>query len=287
MANWSTYPLQVDGTRLDTYAHGIESFEGRVGMAGKVGGNISVPGRHGTIWVPNKPFDEAAVVLKMFVNGTDVDGNVPSSAVASFRANLDALFLIFGKNSALLDVRQTWPSGVRQTFVECLEALDPSVFGVLPAGRFNVALNLPSPFWQDVSTADYTSASALASGVTLTMATYDGSTAPIEDAIFAVRGPATNPRLTDVISGAWVQYSGTIATGTDWQVDSGLWTSKTGSNIGLGAGGSSVIATTGYGGAGPRFLTLSPRSGGPQVTLTGTALGASTQVLARARKKYL
>jgi hypothetical protein len=287
VANWSTYPLQVDGTRLDTYAYGIESFEGRVGMAGKVGGNISVPGRHGTIWIPNKPYDEMNVVLKMFVNGTDIDGNVPSSAVASFRANLDTLYLIFNKTSALLDVRQTWPSGVRQCFAEVIEAVDPSVFGIQPAGRFNVALNLPSPFWQDVSTADYTSASSLTSGVTLTMATYDGSTAPIEDAIFAVRGPATNPRLTDVASGAWVQYTGTIAAGTDWQVNSGTWASVTGSNIGLGAGGTSVISGTGYGGAGPRFLTLTPRVGGPQVTLTGSAFSSTTQVLARARKKYL
>jgi hypothetical protein len=287
VANWSAYPLSIDGTRLDTLAYGIESFEGRVGMPGKVGGNIQVPGRHGSIWVPNKVYDENSVTLKMWVQGTDVNGAVPSSAVASFRANLDTLYLIFNKSAGLLDVRQTWPSGDRQCFAECLEAIDPSVFGVLPAGRFNVALNLPSPFWQDVATADYTSASSLTSGVTLTMATYDGATAPIEDSIIVVRGPATNPRITDVASGGWVQLNGTIATGTDWQVDSGNWTSKTGANLAFGAGGTNVIATTGYGGAGPRFLTLSPRSGGPQVTLTGTALGASTQVLARARKKYL
>jgi hypothetical protein len=287
VANWSAYPLSVDGTRLDTLAWGIESISGRTGMPAKVGSNIKVPGRHGAIYVPNKPFDEADEVLGMWVQGTDSNGAVTTSAMAHFRANLDALFLIFGKTTGLLDVRQTWPTGDRQCFAECLVALDPSVFGVLPAGRFNVALNLPQPFWQDVSTADYTSASSLTSGTTLTMATYDGSTAPIEDGIFVVRGPATNPRLTDVASGAWVQYSGTIATGTDWQVDSGNWTSKTGSALGFGTGGTSVIGTTGYGGAGPRFLTLSPRSGGPQVTLTGTALGASTQVLARARKKYL
>lgn len=287
MANWSAYPLQVDGVRLDTYAYGVESISGRVGMPAKVGDNVKVPGRHGAIYVPNKPFDQADVVLGMWVQGADANGAVTTSAMAHFRANLDALYLIFGKTSGLLDVRQTWPTGDRQCYAECLVALDPSVFGVQPAGRFNVALNLPSPFWQDVSTSDYTSGSALASGVTLTMAAYDGATAPMEDFVFAVRGPATNPRLTDVATGAWVQYNGTIATGTDWQVDSGNWTSKTGSNIGLGAGGTSVLGTTGYGGAGPRFLTLSPRSGGPQVTLTGTAFGSATQVLARGRRKYL
>ena len=109
MANWSAYPLSVDGTRLDTYAYGIENLSGGVGTPAKVGGNVKVPGRHGAIWVPQKPFDEADVVLGMWVQGNDVNGAVTTSAMAHFRSNLDALYLIFGKSTSLLDVRQTWP----------------------------------------------------------------------------------------------------------------------------------------------------------------------------------
>lgn len=287
MTTTSAIPMTVDGTRLDTYAYNIETIEGRIGMPAVRGANPSVPGRHGSLYVPNKTFDDASIVLKMWVIGADVNGGVPTTEMTEFRKNIDALMLLFGKRGSLLDVRQTWPAGVRQALCEVRQAFDLSARAIQPQAKFNVSLDIPGTFWQDVSTSDYASATNLTSGTTLTMAAYDGATAPMEDHMLIVRGPATNPRLTDVLSGMWVQYNGTIATGTDWQVDSSIWSSRTGAGILFTAGGgSNAIASTTYGGGGPRFISLTARSGGPQVAFTCTSPGVATQVQARGRRKY-
>lgn len=284
----SVIPLSIDGTRLDTLAYNIETIDGRMGLPSTNGSNPPVPGRHGSLYVANKTFNDASIVLKMWVNGSDINGQVPggSSELAEFRKNIDALVTLFGRKTGLLDVRQTWPGGIRQAFCEVLAAVDFSGRAIQPTGRFSVSLDIPAVFWQDVSTSDYASATNLTTGTTLTMAVYDGASAPMEDHLLVVRGPATNPRLTDPNSGMWVQYNGTIASGTDWQIDVGNWTSKTGAALLFGAGGTSVVGTTVYGGGGPRYLPLTPKSGGPQLTLTGSGLGTNTQVQARGRRKY-
>lgn len=289
MANTSAIPMTVDGVRLDTYAWNIETLTGRMSMPAVRGGNAQVPGRHGSIWTPNKTFDDSAIKLAMWINGCDVDGGIPggSSQLAELRKNADSLTRLFGKRSGLLDVRQTWPGGVRQILCEVVQAFDMSARAVGPMGKFNVILEAPDVFWRDVSTSDYASATGLASGVSLTLAPYAGATAPIEDGIFVVRGPATNPRIMDNASGTWVQLNGTIAAGTDWQVDAGNWTSRTGSGILFTVGGgTNAIATTSYGGGAPRFISLSASDTGPGITLTGSGFGSGTQVQVRARRKF-
>ena len=290
MANTSSIPMTVDGTRLDTYAYNIETIDGRIRVPGRRGADAVVPGRHGVIPFTGKTFEPNEIVLKMWVIGADVDGAIPggSSALAEFRKNVDALTLLFSGGSGLLDVRQTWPAGVRQALCQVLQSYDMSGRAVQPTATFSVALSIPGAFWQDVSTSDYSSATGLTSGTTVTMATYDGATAPMEDHMIVVSGPATNPRLTNPTTGAWVQYNGTIAAGTDWQIDCATYGSRVGSSILFTAGGgTNAIASTSQGTGGTRLMTLTPRVGGPQLTLTCTSPGGGTQIRARGRRKFL
>src|SRR3982751_5668716 len=99
MVTTSAIPMTVDGTRLDTLAWNIETITGRIGVPGVRGANAQVPGRHGSIFTPNKTYDEREFVLSMWVNGCDVDGLIPggSSDLAEFRKNVDTLSLLFGK----------------------------------------------------------------------------------------------------------------------------------------------------------------------------------------------
>jgi hypothetical protein len=290
MTTTSAIPLSVNGTRLDTFAYNIETIEGRIGVSNRRGANPIVPGRHGSIFLPNKTFEDANIVLKMWVIGADVNGAVPngSSELAEFRKNIDALTLLFSGTPGLLDVRQVWPAGTRQALCEVLQSYDLSGRAVQPVAAFSVALNIPGVFWQDVLTSDYSSSTGLTSGTTVTMAVYDGATAPMEDHMVVVSGPATNPRLIDPVTGSWVQYNGTIATGTDWQVDAANYTSRVGSSLLFTVGGgTNAIASTSTGGGGQRLITLQPRAGGPQLTFTCTSPGAGTQVRARGRRKFL
>lgn len=288
MVNTSITYMTVDGVRLDTLGYNIETLTGRNTLPAVRGSNAQVPGRHGSLYVPNKVFDDGAITLSMWVSGCDVDGSVPTTEMAQFRSNVEMLTRLFGKRSSLLNVQQMWPSGLRQCYAEVLQSYDLSSRAISPVGKFAVLLDVPGVFWQDVSTSDYASATALSPAVQLTMATYAGATAPMEEHMVVVRGPATNPKITDVASGMWVQYAGTIATGTDWQVDCTNWTSRTGAAILFTVGGgTNQIANTTYGGGGPRFLALSPSAAGPIIQLDGSAFGAGTQVQARGRRKFL
>lgn len=287
MTTTSSIPMTVDGTRLDTFAWNIETLEGRLTTPSVRGGNPSVPGRHGGLWVPQKTYDENTIVLKMWVIGSDVNGGIPTTEMTEFRKNIDSLTLLFGKRHGLLDVRQTWPTGVRQAFCEVLQSFDLSARAIQPQAKFSVALNIPAVFWQDVSTSDYASATALTSGTTLTLNTYDGMTAPIEDAIFVVRGPITNPRLTNPDTGEWVQLNAVVVTGQDWRIDCSTWDSRTGAGIGFtGASTTNQLLNTQYSGGGAPFMRLMPKIGGPQLVLSGSGTGGATQVMARGRRKY-
>lgn len=289
MTNTSLIPITVDGVRLDTLAWNIETLDGRLSVPGLRGEDPIVPGLDGVVYVPNKSADAGSMTLTMWVRGSDADGLVPfgSSQMAEFRKNLAALVTMFGVRHRLLDVRQTWPAGDIQWMAQVVQPYDFSANAVNPRAKFAVELNIPQTYGRDVSTTDYTSASALTTGTTLTLAAYAGLTAPISDAILVVRGPATNPRLTNPDTGEWVQYNGTIATGTDWRIDCAQWDTRTGAAIGLaGAGGTIQVAGTTYAGGGAPFMRLHPRSGGPQLTLTGSGFGAGTQVLARARRRF-
>jgi hypothetical protein len=281
--------VTVDGTRLDTLAYNIETLDGRLTIPGVRGDNIVIPGRDGSIYVPNKSFDDGSMTLKMWVRGCDVDGAIPTTRMTEYRNNIATLTRLFGKRDSLLDVRQVWPAGTIQYLCEVRQAYDFAENSFMPKAKFAVELNIPGVFGQDVSTTDYTGSTSLTSGTTVTMAAYNGGTAPIKDAIIVVRGPATNPRLTNTSTGQWVQLSATIATGTDWRVNVGTWETVTGSAIGLTGttGLTARIAETSYGGGGNQFLSLSPTVGGPQVTFTATGVGAATQILARARRKFL
>ena len=289
MTNTSLSPLSVDGVRLDTLAWNVETLDGRLAVPGVRGEDPIVPGMDGVVYVPNKSVDSGRMTLKMWVRGSDADGYVPvnSTQLAEFRKNLASITAMFGIRHRLLDIRQTWPAGDIQWMAQVVQPYDFSGSLVNPRAKFAVELNIPETYGRDVNTSDYSSATALTTGTTLTLATYNGLSAPISDAILVVRGPATNPRLTNPDTGEWVQYNGTIASGTDWRVDCSNWETRTGVGIGIASGaGTNQVANTSYAGGGARFMRLLPRSGGPQLTLTGSSLGANTQVLARARRRF-
>jgi hypothetical protein len=291
MTNTSLMPMTVDGVRLDTLAWNIETLNGRLAIPGVRGEDPVIPGDDGAVFVPNKSYDTGRMTLSMWVRGSDVNGLVPvmSSQIAEFRKNLDTIGKMFTVRHRLLDIRQTWPAGDIQYLCKVEQPWDFSANAVNPRAKFAVELSIPRVFGQDVATTDFASATGLTTGTTVTITTHAGHTAPINDAILVVRGPATNPRLTNPDTGEWVQYNGTIASGSDWRIDCDLWETRTGVGIGLSSGaGTNQVANTSYAGGGARFMRLTPRpSGGPQVVLTGSAFGGNTQVLARARRKFI
>ena len=90
MTNTSAIPITVDGIRLDTYAYNVAGLEGRLHVPGVRGANPVVPGRHGSLYVPDKTFEDNEFVLNMWVIGADVNGGIPTTDMTEFRKNIEA-----------------------------------------------------------------------------------------------------------------------------------------------------------------------------------------------------
>ena len=120
---------------------------------------------------------------------------------------------------------------VRQALCKTVDAVVPDVEGGGPyVARMNVLLEIPAAFWQDPDWLVWEHQVTGGSGAwSAEITNLRGATAPIEDAVIIVYGPASNPRLTDPESGGWVQLNGTIPAGQAWRVDAGRDRSGVGS----------------------------------------------------------
>lgn len=96
----------VDGINLSTLAFNISNRSAGWAVPAKRGSNLTIPGRHGTTWVANKPFDEGTANLTMWVNGANEDGTLPDDQDMRdmCMTNLDKLTALFGQSSRLLSI---------------------------------------------------------------------------------------------------------------------------------------------------------------------------------------
>lgn len=286
MATTSSHPITVNGVRLDTYAYNISVKDGWFGRNDRRNTNVPIPGRSGSLWVPNKRRTDGELILSMWVRGRDVDNNEGSDPYYTLVKNFDTLVKVFDSSYDMLDVRRTIGNGeVRQAFCDCVTGFSPA-FKTNGLGEFKVGLIIPGVFWQDVTPTTWSSPTGAAAIASHQIAPLDGATAPMEDLQFQVKGPITNPRLLDTKSGHTIQYTGTIANGQTWEVDCGKWTSVIGANPNwAGTGASNLNAVIAQGIHRPRLFSLAPGSP-PSVDLSGTVTGAATQLLIRTRRKY-
>ncbi len=289
MANTSTHPITVNGTRLDTWAYNIKTKDGMVIIPNLRGDNAVVPGKHGELWTPNKRRDPGEIILSMWIRDRDVDDVLPASnPYYAWRQNLDTVLRLFNSPYALLDVRQTLDTGVvRQAFCEVKGISDPVMRGER-YGELKVSLSIPDSFWQDTATTDYDSTAGVANAIkTHSLTAYSGATAPMEDLQFVVDGPLTNARLTDIASGHYVQLNFALPGTDQWMVDTSTWSSKTGAGIAFTTNGTiRTSVTQAVGAMLPRLFGIAPTSP-PSVSLSGTGASTTTRLRIRNRRKYL
>lgn len=283
--------LSVNGVILNTLAYNIESLTGRLKVPKFRTGNLEVAGRHGSIRSRQKKYEQNQLILPMWVRGCDVDGYVPSSGSKriEFFKNLDTLtrtFSSFG-TAGLLDIRHTLPDGtVRQCFGEVVESIDFSTQGRNPLGKFSVALDIPDPFWQDV-TGVAPVVSTPTSPTLGTLTTLAGGTAPIEDATFTLTGPMTNPKVEAYYNNAplpvpvWFQYLGAIGAGQSLTVNCSAFTL-------VGSGFTANYNIFSHSGS-ARWMSLipGPAAAGPQINLVASALTGASSITVSAKRKYL
>jgi len=260
--------LTVNGTELSQVAWNVVSRGGRWKVAGRLGDNPRLPGVHGSLFIPGKTYDENTLLLTMYAVGSNADGTFPASPSRKqlCRDNIEALMTLFTQPN-LLSLKQYADDGTtyREALCEVTQAIDFSTMAGGTRAEFAVELRVPGVFWFDGVAINQT-LNITSTNQTLTFTSFNGS-APLVNANFELTAGTTqavSPRLTDPVTGQWVQVSPTLSTGQKWVVDSAAWTST--------IAGSNVLQSTTHG-LGATFLDLTQRSAGVQVQVQNANTG--------------
>ena len=274
----ATQNFLIDGVSIQNYAYNIVNRSRGYRVPGHRMSNLTLPGVHGTTWVPGKPYEENTLVLTMWALGANTDGTVPTDSQAKVRANLDALLQIFFPGR-LINVRQVMNGATRECYGEVQAAIDFTTMAGGTRAEFGVEIIVPKVFWRDTTNTTQTFNVGAITDTTVNATSFSTSTAPLTEMTYEVVGPITNPIITNPVSGQWVKYVGGIGAGVTWSVNSANWTSVLNSS-------SNVIGSTQHGN-GATFLDLSPNSAGPQIRLQGTGTTSATVLRVIGKNSYL
>jgi hypothetical protein len=265
----------VDGTSLYTLAYNISTLAGREHLPPKLGDNIQIPYRNGRIWKP-KYYDQQMITLGMWIRGADVNGNVPSTRTGSraqFNSNLRALRRLFaptGRQLALSRILQFTTGAETHTAQGEVASGSASSAGEMDLqpitpmlATFTVDIVMADPWWYGSNIVTVITSS----GATVTHpGDVEASGVSVGSMTIALAGPLTNPRLTNtsISPNVWVQYTGTINSGTTITLDLAAFTAKD-------QLGNSLIGSVSHSGS-LRWMLLEP--GSNAMTLTNGASGS-------------
>lgn len=269
--------LLVNGVDLGSYCFMTTDISGLLSAPGKRGDNAVVPGRHGQIRRAGKRFDANEIVLPMWVVGARPDGSIPVGGMArEFYHRRDELLALFHSDEVALAFRR--PDGVEVTSsAEVVDVLDFTRRHADPLAQVSVALKLTDPFWADTQTSSQTITGVTGTSVPLTA--FQGSTAPIADAVITFYGPVNNPQLA--IGERWVRFNGVIGAGRELALEVGHWRASSGAGAAWSPDRRQVFREPG-----PAWLEIPPSAEPLTATFTHTTGGSATVEIA-GRRKFL
>lgn len=239
-----------------------------------------LPGMDGELATDYEPLDAPTLLIRMRVNGvSDAD------LMANYRGLLSVL-----SPTGDLTVTKTVDDVTYQTTARGKSTTAPEYqpAKAAPFLFFNATLRLTGVYWRgDLATW---SQAAPSSGVAYTVSTLDGSTAPVDDALILITGPAQSPSIHCL--GRQANLNLTLAGGEKALINCATWSVRYGTDVTFGGGGVSKARSLGNDG-GPYALRLIPRiqSGDPtdmrvQVAITATAMTSATKLQIRVRPAY-
>lgn len=250
------------------------------------GEHLTLAQRSGVIPTFNRPRDPQEFGFNMWVLGCDAStGAIPATRTlrrAMFDSNLATLLRIFTEDHKPIRFKFENASGLNRVADALItDTVSLTTMMARQRGEFTITFMLPDVYWRDETQTNTSSTASSTLPKDLPLTHLAGSSAPIDDSIITVAGPITNPRVTDLETGTWVQYTGTVAAGVNWVVDSGAFTST--------VGGSSVRGATSHSGH-PRFMYIPTRynnTNTPTLRLTGSGGGTGTRLTVQSYRKHL
>lgn len=281
--------LTVDGVSLRRQGVHATTRTGRYSVPALRGENTILPGASGTLFSKNRPFEEGSGVISLFVTGAGTDGAgnmiLPATHAArrvQFEANMAGLMQLFTRPHRLSTIRAEQADGtIRTAQVEWREWSEPDVQAGGTRAEFSIGYTIPGVWWTDeaVTTQSTLTTATLPANVSLT--SFANMTGVIEDPILRLTGPITSPRITDVETGVWVSYTGTVPAGQVWEVDVAAATSKV-------SGSAAALNSTLHGGS-YKMFTISNCYGAtttPLLRVSGSGASAATKLDVVAKRKW-
>lgn len=276
-----TDPYLINGVDLATRAVALSTAEGLQDDPERRSRDVEIPGRHGVLDVGSDPtaqrraYGPGWITFTGWVKGVDpVTGAWPDGTLATYFARVDDLMSMFHARSLQID--HVRPDGIRRAVARLAAAITPAREPASPwFGRWQAKCVIPGAFWADVDPT--TVSGTLATGGALSLAAFDGATAPLDD--LEIRfGPGSNPSL--IQGGTFVAYDGVISSGRELLIDVGARRLT----AGAGTAWTPTYAALRYG-PGPSWFELDPTAAS-QVFLTHTG-GGSMSCSVSGRRKYL
>lgn len=277
-------PVFVGALPMNTQAWNVQNRSGRRLPAAFRGATTVVPGQSGHQFVANRPYESGVWTLVMWILGCYPDGSLPPDFADMrrlFEENLARIQQGVSKSWQPVTLYAWQADGTVRTASAQLNGMTEGALmmgGI--RGEYAFAFEVLSGWWKDYLQTTVTGTpSASWSNQALSLPQFVGMTAPIEDAVVTVTGPATNPRITSD-SGVWVQCNATVAAGTTWVFDSGAWTSTRNAVSNL-----SEVTHGGH----PRFLSIPAPElmGTPKITMTASGTTSATNVSITAARSHL
>lgn len=196
------------------------------------------------------------VSLDMFVHGMNANGTVGAAMRTQARTNLDALQAVLarGGNRPLIRVM---PDGTgRQAYARVwnVQEIDGRLNNALFA--LKVDFYLADPYFY--TNTSITGPTSLSSGSVLFSLGHSG-TVRGHHILFDIAGPVTDPRITNLTTGTWVQFTGSVPSGQRLYIDS--------EHFSAFLAGTNVVGSITHDGGVP-FMWLVPGSNSMQVTST-------------------
>lgn len=280
-------------TRLDTLAFGIQTKSGVHGMPGLKSPAVQIPGRTGDVYYSGRRRGPGAVYLSMYVQECDEYGFVPEDAYPKFLNNIDSLFSLFNTRFSQIAIREYIDPvsegnlnafNYREAICEVEMSIAPELRGRY-WGQLVVECKINDGSWREKTVNTINVGAAVG---TYNLTALAGATEDIEDAILSLTGPITNPKITDPLTGHYIQLNQTVAAGTQWVVDCRTWASVigTGLNFNATAGTNVTAQTVSSGPFAPSLYGISADTM-PKMALAGTGLSGATLLQVRARRRFL
>jgi hypothetical protein len=280
--------FEIDGMSMRTEAYNVSTQTGRWEMPGPRGDDLTLPGRSGYVFAPNKPLDAGVGSLAVWcIAKVPSTGAIPATQTlrqSQFSANMALLQRVFTRRHRLVTLRaQQADASWRTAAVQFTEWASPIVSAGGTRAEWSIGYTIPDVFWKDETDTTQQTATGATLPKTLDLTSFTNMTGIIEDAVITVTGPITNPRVTDTETGAWIQYTGTLASSAVWTIDCKAFTSSVAPTVG------SVLAATSHAGS-YRFLIIPNLNGVnayPQLVLSGSGGGTNTKFGVIARRKWV